>query len=485
MTISSIYDRFVKWKQNKVTLLSAKESNEKNLSLIMRLLYIKNNYCFSKNDEVLFTSATDKNLEKINSCYENMENTNRHSYDTLFTCLSKEPTVVKIDDLAEKYFIQYKAKNNLKMQVLSDENVEIKILQQCVEQVKDQYKRIKIFKENKIHNILMEIKWIKNLNYIDLENYQNAPKHNGLRKNSKAREGIFKVMKLYYKELHSLSYISYEDMLICATVEAKLNPRFVHILVDECERLTYLQWNFIKSLRRNEGYSGFTLAFNTDKGESIYCPFMKNGKVYVSKFQEKIKRFNIKNKKDISQVKSNVIKRKNHKGIDAFEKFQYFDLRHKTDFTMMKDYSNSDEIVVNQKDEILEYNKDDVTKIPVFTNIAAGEPIFIDPSLEDNFSMPKQWIKGLKDCFILRVKGDSMINANINDGDFVVIHKQTDVNNNDIVAANISGSATLKRLNISKKGVFLNPENEKYNPIPVTEEGIFILGKAVGIIRRL
>lgn len=485
MRISSIYDRFIKWKHNKITLLSAKESNEKTSSLIMRLLYIKNNYCFSKNDEILCTSVTDKNLEEINSCYENMENVNKHSYDTLFTSLSKEPVVVKIDHLAEEYFMKYKAKNNLKLQILRDENIETKIVEQCVEKVKDDYKRIKIFKENKIQHIFEEIKWIKNLNYTDLENYQNAPKHNGLRKNSKAREGVFKVKELYCEELNKLAYVSYEDMLIYAAKEAELNPRFVHILVDGCERLTYLQWNFLKSLRKNEVYSGFTLAFNTDKGESIYCSFMRNGKIYTSKFQEKVKRFNVKNKKDISKEKSNNIKSKNIKGMDAFERFQYFDLRHKTDFTMMKDYSNSDEIVVNHQDQILEYNKEEVAKIPVFTNIAAGEPIFIDPSLEDNFSMPKQWIKGLKDCFILKVKGDSMINANINDGDFVVIHKQMDVNNNDIVAANISGSATLKRLNISKKGVFLNPENEKYSPIPVTEEGIFILGKAVGIIRRL
>ncbi|WP_138203971.1 transcriptional repressor LexA [Haloimpatiens lingqiaonensis] len=485
MRIGSIYDKFIKWKNNKITLLSAKESEEKNLSLIKRLLYIKNNYCFSQKDEILFTAVKDKNLEDIKYFYENMENSNKHSYDTLLTSLSKEPTVSKIDALAEEYFIKYKVRNNLKLQILKDENIEIEILEKCINKVKENYKRIKIFKEDKVQLILSEIRWIKNLNYEDLDSYQKAPKHNGLRKSSKAREGIFLVKNLYEKEMDKLFYVSYEDMLVYAAKEADLNPRFVHILVDGCERLTYLQWNFLKALLKGETYSSLTLAFNIENGESVYCPFMKNGRLYTSVFQEKVKKFNLKNKKHMDKMQDAEQQCGKIKNIDALEKFQYFDLRHKTNVTMMKDYSSSDEIVVNHEEEVLEYSKDEVTKIPVFTNIAAGEPIYIDPSLEGNFSIPKQWMKGLKDCFILKVKGDSMINANINDGDFVVIHKQMDVNNNDIVAANISGSATLKRLSISKKGVFLNPENKKYSPIPVNEEGIFILGKAVGIIRRI
>lgn len=482
MKINSIYDKFIKWNSNKITLLSYEASDKIKMSLIKRLLYLKNNYCFFKKDEILVTSCTDKSFDNLNKCYDIMKNNN--TYYTLLGYLSKSPSIVKVDNLAEKYFKKYMVKNHLKMKILKDENIEKEILKQCVESITEEYKRIKIFRENKIQIILNEIKWIKNFGYESLESYQKSPKHNGIIKNSRAREGIYKVKELFEYKINKLGYITYEDMLIYATEEAKLSPKFLHILIDEGEKLTYLQWNFLKSLQKKESYSSFTLTFNIGKGESVYSPFIKNGRIYVSRFPERVRKFNIKIKNENCKSQSKKVTHKSLNIVDALEKFKYFDLRHKTNFTMIKDYSGSDEILVNSDEQLLEYSKEDIAKVPMFTNIAAGEPIFIDSSLEDNFSMPKQWIKGLNNCFILKVKGDSMINANINDGDFVVINKQTDVIHNDIVAANISGSATLKRLSITKKGVFLMPENEKYSPIPVTEEGLFILGKAVGIIRR-
>ncbi|MDP4179347.1 MAG: S24 family peptidase, partial [Bacillota bacterium] len=89
-----------------------------------------------------------------------------------------------------------------------------------------------------------------------------------------------------------------------------------------------------------------------------------------------------------------------------------------------------------------------------------------------------------KDCFILKVKGDSMINADIDDGDYVLIKKQPFAENNDIIAADLDGSATLKRLKYTKDSAFLMPENEKYSPIPINDDGVRIIGTAVGIIKK-
>ena len=111
-------------------------------------------------------------------------------------------------------------------------------------------------------------------------------------------------------------------------------------------------------------------------------------------------------------------------------------------------------------------------------------PLLINPEQEGNFYIPKYWLKGIKDAFILKVKGDSMIGADINDGDFVVIRKQYNAQNGNIVAVDMHGSDTLKRLSIGKDEILLMPENDQYKPIPISEEGIYIIGIVVGVIKQ-
>ena len=137
------------------------------------------------------------------------------------------------------------------------------------------------------------------------------------------------------------------------------------------------------------------------------------------------------------------------------------------------------------KNEAYAYSDDELEQIPVFNNIAAGEPILISPEQQDTFTLPKYWVKGGNKKFILKVKGNSMIKANINDGDLVVIEQTQAPMNGDIVAVNIEGSATLKTLSLTKTTITLLPENDDYEPIVVTpDEEFYILGKAIGVIRK-
>ena len=89
----------------------------------------------------------------------------------------------------------------------------------------------------------------------------------------------------------------------------------------------------------------------------------------------------------------------------------------------------------------------------------------------------------MKDCFILKVKGDSMIGAAIEDGDFVVIRKQGAANNKDIIAVDLEGRATLKRLSIDKNDIILIPENDKYSPISLKNREALVLGVVIGVIK--
>ena len=120
-----------------------------------------------------------------------------------------------------------------------------------------------------------------------------------------------------------------------------------------------------------------------------------------------------------------------------------------------------------------------LVKVPVIGTIAAGAPIFADENMEGEILVDESNI-GKGRFFALRVRGDSMINAGINNGDLVIIKRQPLAENGDIIAALIDNEATLKRLSLTNDEVFLLPENEKYSPINVTcREDFKILGKMV------
>jgi repressor LexA len=123
----------------------------------------------------------------------------------------------------------------------------------------------------------------------------------------------------------------------------------------------------------------------------------------------------------------------------------------------------------------------DAINIPLLGRIAAGSPILAEENIEEYLSFPKTMFKS-GDHFALHVKGDSMIEGGINDGDIAIIKKQNNANNGDIVAALLTDEATLKRLKITSNKVQLMPENPAYEPI--VADNITILGKLVALFRK-
>ena len=122
------------------------------------------------------------------------------------------------------------------------------------------------------------------------------------------------------------------------------------------------------------------------------------------------------------------------------------------------------------------------TNVPVVGRIAAGGPILAEEQVTDVFPLPKQLV-GDGTLFLLEVSGDSMIDAAICNGDYVVIRQQPDANNGDFVAAMIDGEATVKTLQRKDGQVWLLPHNEAYEPIDGTHATI--LGKVTAVLRRV
>jgi repressor LexA len=120
--------------------------------------------------------------------------------------------------------------------------------------------------------------------------------------------------------------------------------------------------------------------------------------------------------------------------------------------------------------------------VPLVGRIAAGGPILAEQAIEDVFPLPRQLV-GDGELFLLKVVGDSMIDAAICDGDWVAVRRQPEAENREVVAAMIDGEATVKTFKRRDGHIWLLPHNEAYEPIP--GDDATILGRVVAVLRRV
>lgn len=122
----------------------------------------------------------------------------------------------------------------------------------------------------------------------------------------------------------------------------------------------------------------------------------------------------------------------------------------------------------------------DIVSVPVVGHVTAGEPILAEQNIEDYFPLPKMMVHN-DTVFLLRVRGDSMINAGIIDGDHVIVRQQSSASNGEIVVALLDGEATVKRFYKEKDHIRLQPENDNYEPL--RSPHIAVVGKVIGVFR--
>lgn len=123
-------------------------------------------------------------------------------------------------------------------------------------------------------------------------------------------------------------------------------------------------------------------------------------------------------------------------------------------------------------------------KVPLLGSIQAGSPHLAEEHIEEWINLPQSLIKGRRDVFLLKVRGDSMINAGIYEGDLVIVRPTKEAKNNDIVVALLHDEATVKRFIQIKNRSYLKAENPDYKNIYPKEDWM-IQGKVVGVIRNL
>jgi repressor LexA len=139
-------------------------------------------------------------------------------------------------------------------------------------------------------------------------------------------------------------------------------------------------------------------------------------------------------------------------------------------------------VTVEEVCEETEYIAPSVT-VPIVGSIAAGVPISAIEHIEEHVAVPLDLVGKSTDCFILRIKGDSMIGDGILDGDLAILCSQSTARSGDIVAAVLDDEATLKHYVKIGTRIELHASNPVYDPIPVTQENARIVGKLVGLLR--
>ena len=171
-----------------------------------------------------------------------------------------------------------------------------------------------------------------------------------------------------------------------------------------------------------------------------------------------------------------------HVHLKALEEKGYIERDPLKSRSIMLKQNDQGQPVVRNEGNMLSPSFSKTIDVPLVGNVAAGEPILAEENITETMSLPID-IVGDSASFMLSVRGESMIEAGINDGDFVVVKQQQTANNGDIVVAIIEDGATVKTFYKESDHIRLQPENSTMEPIIVTN--CAIAGKVVAVFRRL
>nr|WP_317448214.1 transcriptional repressor LexA [uncultured Sellimonas sp.] len=131
-------------------------------------------------------------------------------------------------------------------------------------------------------------------------------------------------------------------------------------------------------------------------------------------------------------------------------------------------------------DESFNLTRREMTQVPIIGRVAAGEPLLAEQNIEDYFPIPVERLPN-NQTFLLRVRGDSMVNVGILDGDYILVEQRPTAENGEIVVALVEDGATVKRFFKEDGHYRLQPENDSMDPIIVDE--VTVLGKMIGLLR--
>lgn len=162
----------------------------------------------------------------------------------------------------------------------------------------------------------------------------------------------------------------------------------------------------------------------------------------------------------------------------------YINLRNRKHYRYLSDVDDDSNIDIIDIDSNLHFNTEVDIKVPLIGDVAAGIPMTALEEFTSTIQLPKEWLINQTETFALHVTGDSMIDAGIDKGDTVIVHRQKTATNGDIVIALIGEEATMKKYMPMGSSVLLISENSNYEPIQMQAEDVQINGKVIGVLKK-
>ena len=568
MEFSQAQKRIIKSRPNGIKIIKGESGCGKTYVAVNRAFSLAQSYCVEKNDNILIISKNENSLRSIAHIYKKTAEKTIIQKSFFDEDNKSRIAINDINSIIDSYFSSYKKLHKAHYEIADYkkcEDVMMAALKNIKQEESKKYRNIRFLNSDYLQFFMDEIRWIKECGFTAEEDYFQADRssrHNiyygkdeniiRMKKNSRARECVFQVMKEYDKIMKKQNLVDAGDSALYAAVQCRKNnnQKYTHIIVDNIEEFSRTELAIIDMLYNEKNYSSMTFVLNTDKleeaggwinkkrkfsqlgynvrGKSVtlkenfaYTINQETednsenngiGKLYD---EEKIEYENRKCTRrkskakadkesiyypysllsfDFTDIYSHYTDDKKNNESDyiqnngngenemEFESVKYIDLSRNVCHEFICDFYESGDIYTS--DDNFKEKAENVVNIPVFNEIAAGSPILMNDEIEYTCKMPREWVRSSKDLFILKIKGDSMVKKNINDGDHVVINKSKYPSANDVVAVEIDGEATLKTFKTKGKQVILKPENDKYEPIVLKGDVPFsILGVAVGILK--
>lgn len=473
MKLTKTQNRFINNKNMGFSLMKGKSLTGKTLAALYRVINLENNYCIYNEDKILYLSSNSKKLENSKSLYK--EESKVSEFYSLFTMERERVEFDLVKALIKDYSERYIKENKLNLKYISfEESHKFIKTEEFYNELLFLAKKSKVISKIKSEDLYDEIMWIKACNFTREEYSEVERKGRKYRliKNSYSRDSIYTLMEIYTSILRDNGYYdSYDEISFAIKYGQTYKEKYTHIVLDEVEVLTKGEIEFVKSIYSNEAHSSFIFILNNEFYNDKMCWLVKGRRLKTLGGDFKGRSFAFK-----KEFKNEESKEKNY-----MEKFQYVNLKYKNIVEFNMDSTSSRKEIYLDDNTI--FNEEELIEVDVYSNIAAGNPMEINDEVEGKFNLPKSWLEKGKDTFILHVKGDSMIEKNINDGDLVVIKRQNTALNNDIVAASLDGEATLKTLKLNGKEPMLIPANPKYSEIYLEGREVSILGVAIGVIK--
>lgn len=500
LKLTKSQQKFVTQRHTRQAVIRGEVHTGKTTMGIGRMLYLANHKC---EEPMLFVTATYEACESTKQIFEAEYNKQTMS---LFESEKRRAEILSIDTLMlqlyEALFGTYKG------EVL--ETIPTAVLQTAINEVKKQYPRVKFLNEAGMAFICDELNWMNSYGFTRLEDYGMAARKGAkvkLPKNGRGRCALWAVKESVDKQL-AANNKALKLALQAKVLEAAENIKIVykHLIIDDSQMLTKVQLQVLKAI-----YGGGELLFLMDKNPcDTRVTWLKRGQTFkqvgfdmTGRIRQlrgaKPKKSKVKQLKEVVLTPLEIFMaemahmqqvRKPIEGVQMsfqnnaytgklpwyVETYKYVNKLTGVETVFQKDTSAGETYIDEVKQDI-------VAELPLYaSDIAAGEPIEVVDEISERFEIPGELINNKRGTYMLHVQGDSMINAQIDDGDYVVIQAGA-VNNNEIAAVYYNGATTLKRIVQEEDRILLVSENPKYGPIVIEDGDFRVMGKLIGVIK--